>query len=552
MKKISILLSGILILAAIGCSDYLQTENLTEITDSNYYSTPAECQAALTGCYDALQLIYDDGTALPNAANVCDNLTFGSTGASDGEGYPMLDQFDQSVSPSDDMFGANWKNYYKGIYRCNVLIQRIDNADWTGNEATRNQVLAEAHFLRAYFYFDMVRMWERVPLLTEPSNDVIPQSEADATYTVIANDLLFAIDNASATPYSGIDQTTYGHANRWAAEAMLARVYLFYTGYYGKTDLVGLVDKTKALTSVEDVISNGGFGLVEDFYSLWPAAATYKAVKDGGALTNAVYAGETNKEIVFSIKYTNTSNYNGNTEGNHWLVMNGIRGQSFGKYGYGAGWGACTVVPSVYTSWDASDTRRDASIMAVTEEGMNYDKNSRNDVKEYTGYFTKKYVPQCDANGVDVTSLEPTVGVNFMIGQFQDYFVMRYADVLLMAAELGSANAATYLQQVRNRAYAGTAPTVAVTKDNIFEERRKEFAFEGIWYYDLLRYDSSLQYAANKVAINTTVLRGGVETAKVIDGANLVRTRGLFPIPFNEIDLSGGVYEQNEGWGTKY
>ena len=550
MKKISILYFALLAVMTTACSDYLDTENLTKKTDGNYYSNATECQEALVGCYDALQLIYDAGTALPNAANVCDDMTFGSTGYSDGEGYPMLDQFDQSVSPTDDMFGDTWGAYYKGIFRCNKLIEKIDNADWTGKETTRAQILAEAHFLRAYFYFDMVRMWERVPLLTAQNIENVMQSDADATYALIADDLLFAVDNGDKTAYASISQTTYGHANAWAAKALLARVYLYYTGYYGKTDLAGKVTKDIALNGLEDIIKDGGFDLVEDYYSLWPAAATYKAVKEGGTLADAAYAGETNKEIIFSIKYTYLSDYDGNTDGNHWLVMNGIRGAAIGQYGYGQGWGACTVVPAAYTEWDADDTRRDASILAIAEESIDYNKTARDDVKEYTGYFTKKYIPQCDATGKDLSQALYNGGNN-MIYQFQDFFVIRYADVLLMAAELGSANAETHFKKVRDRAYAGVAPDLAVTKDNIFEERRREFAFEGIWYYDMLRYDNTLQYAANRVSINTTILRGGNETTKIIDGNNLKRVRGLFPIPFNEIDLSGGTLEQNEGWGTK-
>ncbi|MBN2743501.1 MAG: RagB/SusD family nutrient uptake outer membrane protein [Marinilabiliaceae bacterium] len=551
MKKVTILYLAFLAVVATACSDYLDTENLTKKTDGNYYSTETECKEALVGCYDALQLIYDNGTALPNAANVCDDMTFGSTGYSDGEGYPMLDQFDQGVSPTDDMFGDNWAEYYKGIFRCNKLIEKIDNTDWTGKETTKAEILAEAHFLRAYFYFDMVRIWERVPLLETQSSENVPQAEADDTYTLIAKDLLFAAENGNKNPYASISQTTYGHANAWAAKAMLARVYLYYTGYYGKSDLVGLVTATDALNGLENIISEGGFDLVEDYNSLWPAAATGKAVKNGGTLADASYAGETNKEIIFSIKYTYMSDYNGNTEGNHWLVMNGIRGAASGKYGYGQGWGACTVVPSAYTEWDAKDTRRDASIIAIAEEGITYPTTARNDVKEYTGYFTKKYIPQCDASGKDLSQVLYGAANN-MIYQFQDFFVMRYADVLLMAAELGSTNAETYFKKVRNRAYAGTAPDLALNKDNIFEERRREFAFEGIWYFDMLRYESSLQYAADRVSINTTVLRGGNESAKVIDGNNLKRVRGLFPIPFDEIDLSGGLLEQNEGWGSKY
>jgi len=471
------------------------------------------------------------------------DMCFGGTGAADGDGYPMMDEFNMNVSPGDvNLFEGNWKQFYKGIFRCNSLLINLDKVEW-GDKADQKPIIeAEARFLRAYFYFDMVRMWEKVPLLTEPSAENIPQSEPDDIYSVVAEDLLFAVENASKSPYSQIAASGYGHATKWAAEGMLARVFLFYTGYYGKDDLVGMVTKEQALGFVEDIITNGGFDLVPNYADLWPAAAQYEAAKNGKPIYDNTYAGETNQEVVFSIKYTYTSDYNGNTDGNQWLVMNGLRKQSWIPNGYGSGWGANTVVPEVYQNWDASDTRRDASIMAISEESINYEQI--NDVKEYTGYFTKKYIPLCDTAG-NSTAVE-LGGVNFMIGQYQDYFVIRFADVLLMAAELGSANALTYLNKVRERAKA--EPVGGVTKDVIFEERRLEFAFEGIRYYDLLRYDNTLQYAASKVSYSGTVLTGGAQYTKTIDGSYLKLTRGLCQIPNNQITLSGGVLVQNTGW----
>jgi len=550
MKNIKLIAFAVVALLGSGCGDdFLSTEPITSKTDGNYYSTPAEANEALVGCYDALQLIWSgDGTSLPVAADVMSDLCFGGTGAGDGEGYPMMDQFDKTVSPADlNIFEGNWINYYKGIFRCNTLISKIEGVNWKGQETQKGQIEAEARFLRAFLYFDMVRMFERVPLLIKPTDANVPQAEPDETYTLIANDLQYAIENGKDLPYGSIVSTDYGHADKWAAESLMARVFLYYTGYYGKNDLVGLVTKSDALAYVEDVITNGGFGLVENYSDLWPAASTFAAAKTGNPIDQNTYAGETNKEIVFAIKYTYTSTYapaagqTGNTDGNGWLVMNGLRGVSWAQYGYGNGWGANTVLPSVYQNWDTQDTRRDASIMAIAEEGITFDNK---DQKEYTGYCTKKYIPTCDADGNSVAV--GLGGVNFMIGQFQDYFSIRYADVLLMAAELGSPNALTYVNDVHTR--AGLTPLASVDKDVIFEERRVEFAFEGIRYWDLLRYDHTLNYAASKVAFTGTVVTGGTTVDKVIDGNNLIATRGLFQIPNNQITLSGGVLKQNSGW----
>lgn len=544
MKNFKIIIYIWLVAIVSACSEnFLDTDVLTRKTDENFYSTPEECYEALVGCYDALQLIWADGVALPVAATVKADYAFGGTGASDGNGYSMLDEHNRNVSPGDlNLFEANWINYYKGIFRCNKLISRIDQADWSSNPQLKNQVLAQARFLRAFFYFDMVRMFERVPLVTRETKENIAQANPDDTYSLIAEDLIFAAEHASSITYQQIPATHHGHANKWAAKSLLARVYLYYTGYYNKADLVGMVTREQVLAHLENVIANSGYGLVESFYDLWPAASTYKAVKDGGTISNHNYAGETNKEVVFAIKYTYTSDYNGNTDGNHWMVMNGIRLQSIPKYGYGTGWGACTVMPEFYQNWSVEDTRRDASIMAVNQEGIAY--NQIKDMKEYTGYFTKKYVPTCDENGNSVA--ESYGGVNFMIGQFQDYFSIRYADVLLMAAELGSANALGYVNQVRNR--AGLSSLGSVNKEVIFQERMYEFAFEGLRYWDLLRYDHTLNYAASKITYSGTVKTGNNDVAKTRNGENIKTTRGLFQIPYNQITLSDNVLIQNNGW----
>ncbi|MDA3893084.1 MAG: RagB/SusD family nutrient uptake outer membrane protein [Salinivirgaceae bacterium] len=542
-------LKNILIIAGVvfftsSCSkDFLDTKPITKKTDATYYTTPQEIAEALTGCYDGLQLNYNGGTALPVASMVLSDLCFGGTGATDNDDYRMLDEFDINVAPSYmNMYQGGWQNMYKTIYRCNMVLSRMGQVDWGNTPELATELEAEARFIRAYTYFDLVRMFERVPLLTEPSTGNIPQSEPDETYKLITEDLLFAIKNGNTLKYNQIASTNYGHANKWAAASLMARVYLYYTGYYGKSDLLGLVSKTDALEYVEDVITNSSYGLVDNYYDLWPASANYQAVKNGGTLADNTYAGETNKEIVFAIKYTYTSSYDPeNTDGNHWMIMNGLRVTTWAPNGYAQGWGCSTVLSDVYNNWDANDDRREASIMAIEEEGIEFNEAG---VKEYTGYYTKKYTPTCDENGTPNASL--VGGEDFMIGNYQDYFAIRYADVLLMAAELGSSNALDYVNQVRNRSNAELL--TSVDKDVIFEERRLELAFEGIRYWDILRYDHTLAYAAQKVSFNGIVKTGGVDAQKIIDGSNLVNCRGLFQIPNDEITLSNGVLKQNPGW----
>ncbi|POY37464.1 RagB/SusD family nutrient uptake outer membrane protein [Solitalea longa] len=531
MKKIKLYILTFSLLSAGACTnDFLDTESVTLVSDENYYSTTKNVYSALVGCYDGLQTVWAGGVSLPVASEVMSDNAFGGTGNADGFNHQMMDEMDKLRSPSDvDLFGANWSAYYTAINRCNTLINRTQEKEWGTNQELINTYIAEARFLRAYLYFDMVRLWGNIPLLTSSTTENLPQANPDDVYKVIAEDLKFAKENLISTNYAAQPATERGRATKWAAEALLGRVFLYYTGYYGKADLAGVVSKADALAAVEDVITNGGFSLIPDFKNLWPVAGTN-------------YAGEDNSETVFAIKYTYTSDYNGNTDGNHWLVMTGLRGVN--SFPYGAGWGAETVNPKLWSAFSDKDTRRNASILSIEGEGVPFNATKKADQREYTGYFMKKYIPLVDENNVSVT--DPFGQKSFMISQFADYVSIRYADVLLMAAELGSGNAQKYFDDVRKRAYKTNFTSLGVTQDNIMKERRFEFVGEGLRYWDLLRQGVSV--AAGTIAETTTVLNGGVSTAKTISAANFNTTKGLQQIPNTQITLSNGVLKQNAGW----
>jgi hypothetical protein len=530
MKTIKIGIMAALLLLTGACKkSFLDVQPITTVTDENFYKTPADGFKALVGCYDGLQLIWSGGVSLPVAAEVLSDDCFGGTGNSDGYGYQALDEFDRARSPSDqNIFGLNWGYYYKAVYRCNVFLSKMDQINWGSDQALRNTYEAETRYIRAYLYFDMMRLWGHIPLLTAPSAENLPQADPAAVYKVIADDLKFAAANIKGVPYAAQDPSTHGRVTKYAAEALLARVYLFYTGYYTKPDLAGSVDKTAVLNGLEDVISTGGYDLLDKYANLWPAAS------------QDAYAGEDNKETVFAIKYTYTSDYNGNVDGNYWMVMTGIREQAI--FPYGNGWGGATVDPKLWNTFDVNDTRRGASIISIADENLNFTNQSKQ--REYTGYYIKKYSPMVDKNGVPL----PIVNGNpdFQIGQFQDYVSIRYADVLLMAAELGSPNAQTYFDRVRKRAYLDKFVSIAVTKENIMKERQLEFAFEGLRFYDLLR--QGVNVAAQQIAETATVLNGGASAVKTISASKIIETQGLQQIPYTQITLSNGTLKQNAGW----
>ena len=516
------------LLTTVSCSeDFLDAEPITEVTDANFYRTPGDAYSALVGVYDGMQIAVGGvaGLSYPVASMVLSDNMFGGAGNADDFGFQAVDEFDINRSPtSTNLYEPLWVAYYQAIYRSNVLLSKMDQIDWSENPELRTRYEAEARFIRGYLYFQMVKLWGSIPLLTEPTSDNIPQADPDEVYTVIAQDLLFGAENLPVEPYTAVDA---GRIDRWAAKSMLARVYLYYTGYYSQPDLVGLVSQSEALAHLEDVIENSGHGLVPEYAQLWPAAS----LED--------FAGEDNQEIVFSVKHTFTSDYNGNTDGNHWMVMLGMR--EFTHYPYANGWGI-TVTPELYNAYDEADERQEASIIAIEEEEIPFDKIESQ--REYTGYYTKKYTPIATEDGGSLAV--ELGGTDFQIGQYQDFYVIRYADVLLMAAELGSANAQSYFDQVRERAYGEEFTSIALTPERLQRERRLEFALEGLRYWDLLRM--GVEEAAEEIEVTTTLLSGGVEVQKTISSSNIIETQGLQQIPNNQITLSDGTLVQNPGW----
>lgn len=570
--KIYIMALGLAGMGLASCTaDFLDVESKVESTTGNFYRTEVDAYRALLGCYDGWQCTTSNtGCGFYFASEAMADECFAGTGISDARNYQVIDRFDQGQSPADlNIFEQDWKNYYAAVYRCNELIAHEEQIEWNSEE-TRGLYMGECRALRALCYFDMVRLWGNIPLFTEPVNENRPQVSPDEVYNVIFSDLLYAATNIPASAYPKSDAATNdGHITKYAAQALLARVYLFYTGYYGKEPQVEGVTKASVLQGLEDFIAvaeSEGYGLVPLFKDLWPAAST---AWEGDAATGytqvSTYAGRGNMETVLAQKFNYTSDYNGNSDGNRWLVNMGLRNFSWAPYG--RGWGGCTVNPKMWNAYSSGDMRREASIINIEGEGISSDaafEDMYDDQREYTGYYVKKYTSmskwQQDETSGEWSLVDEVAGLgdgDFQISQYQDFIVMRYADVLLMAAELGSPNAQDYLDQVRERAYteeddegnpvlSGYYQRVSATPENIMKERMLEFAFEGQRYWDLLR--QGVDYAAGVIAENVSVVSGGNPDNVSISASNITAKQGLMQIPSNQITLSNNVLKQNAGW----
>lgn len=572
--KLYILGLGLASMGLASCTaGFLDVESKTESTTDNFYRTESDAWRALIGCYDGWQCTSSSaGCAFYFASEVMADECFAGMGNTDARNYQVIDRFDASQSPSDmNILETEWTNYYAAVYRCNELLAHESQIAWNSEE-TKGTYLGECRAIRAICYFDMVRMWGNIPLFTDPVNENRPQADPDEVYSVIFSDLLYAVNNIPASAYpKSAAASNDGHITKYAASALLARVYLFYTGYYGKEPQVEGITKSAVLQGLEDFIAvaeSEGYGLVDEFKNLWPAASTTWALNKstGDYEQTSTYAGDGNKEVVLAQKFNYTQDYNGNNDGNRWLVNMGLRNY-LGHAPYGRGWGGCTVNPKMWTAYGTGDERREASIINLVSEGI-FDEadfeTSYKDQREYTGYTVKKYTPMSkwlkDETSGAWSLVDEISGLgegDFQISQYQNFIVMRYADVLLMAAELGSPNAQEYLNKVRQRAYtsededgsltlSSNYREVTATKDNIMNERMLEFAFEGQRYWDLLR--QGVEYAASQIATNTSVTSGGNPDNVTIKESDIVKKQGLSQIPNNQITLSNGVLKQNEGW----
>jgi hypothetical protein len=542
---------GCILLGMTGCSDsFLDTSSKSSQTDDNFYRTVSDAQLALNGCYDGYQVAYCyNGANFQVASELMSDNCFAGGGTADDTNFQAIDRFDKSYTQSNNIFEAQWQYYYSAINRCNMLLSKEEQINWGSTESdeqVHKNIIGQCRALRALCYFDLTRMFGSVPLLTEPSVNKSKEAEPSAIYAQIAQDLKYAADNIKLGAYNASSWKTQnnGLISEWAAGALLARVYLFYTGYYGASDLAGVVTKDEVKTELVNIITNGGFNLLSDYSSLWPCASRKSS---SNSYTWAVdnYAGESNQEVLFNLKFDSNSDQGTNQNGAIPLIS--MRNTKYSPYG--TGWGVCTVNSKLYMAYSSIDKRRDASIINIDGEGVSKSANfnTAKDWREYTGYSIKKYSALCYYDGTDNVKIE-NPAADFQYNQGQDFIVMRYADVLLMAAELGCADAQTYFNKVRTR--AGLTDSKTATVENILEERRLEFAFEGLRYWDLLRQGVS---TAAKVLVNNqnniSVQNGGVAATVTVSENNIVAKKGLLQKPTNQITLMGSEYlSQNSGW----
>lgn len=566
MKKLIYFTSIVAIVLATSCSEeYLDTDNLYGKSLETFYKTPQDIEESMAGVYNAIYTpnVHSNESI---AATLMSDMMLGG-GGPDDKSAKYVDNFED---PAEDTYRDMWTQCYSGIARANAIIEKTAEADFTRYfespekaQEFKDQAIGEALFMRAFFYFRLAKFFGGVPMIVavDDPKDVGRSSYSD-TFAQIASDLVNAIETMPATPFPSIPTSRYGHANKWVAEAYLARVFLFYTGYMtnmegqGTNDLPlaggGSLSKNEVTAYLEDCINNSGHKLASDFRNLWPysylnqsAGSTVLPWAEAEGLSwvgqdgHSPTFGTGNYETMFVQRFSfgDWGWQNGNIYTNRLCLFTAIRGNSLTPFGEGWGWG--TVNPKLWTGWSDDDPRKVGSILQLGQADQGTDGYKFPDnADHHTGYFNKKYTAlQHSGKGMFV-QLYSWGNADMQLMHAQDFIFMRFADVLLMHSEI--TGTAEGMNEVRAR--AGLDP-VGYSLEALKEERLHELSFEALRWFDLVRWGDV------NTAFNDVI---SVKNAGGVDAQYRVtyrpETKGLVPIPETEIRLSGGVYEQNPGW----
>ena len=485
---------------------------------------------------------------------ITDDAHKGSTDSDQADLY-LLEIYDWT---SANPYLTVWDGRFAGVNRANAvidLISKVEGADLTGK-------LAEARFLRGHYNFELQKMFGNVPYISEENfaNSEFNQPNSGPIWDQVEADFQFAVDNLPAT------QAEVGRPTSWAAKAFLAKAHMFQNDY------------SAALPILTDVINNGPYSLLPEF------------------LDNFTIAGENGSEAIFSIQFTADAgqSFNGNRGGT--LNFPNALGFCCGFYqptqdlvnAYQTD--AATGLPLLDT-FNQSDVTNDQDLTSADpftphtgplDPRIDYTVGRRG--IDYNGYGTMPGQDWIRATDGDISGPylpkkniyqageDANIGTGAWGQQHSgvNYHLMRFADVLLMAAEaeveIGSLeNARGYVNQVRSRALnmsylqneAGTGDAAnyvigtydvawtdqAVARQAVRFERRLELAMEGHRLFDLRRWgvaESVINaYTANEAR---TIPNFGTKVGTYTANMNLM------PIPINAIDLSGGVLQQNPGF----
>ena len=499
MKKTNIFfIAMISLLSAIGCTDnFLDVPPQGQLTPSDYFSSsPDASTEVVNAVYNALLQTNVHGFPWLGVASITsDDADKGSSPGDTGTDKNLLNNF--TFGPEAVSFDNIWEGNYVGVMRANYAIDVLPII--TVSADLKKRLTGEAHFLRAYFYWNLVRCFGGVPLITfvpNPSDQAQKEqartrATSDQIYAQIITDLSVAVD--SLTTLSELPVLELGRATSGAALGLRAKVYM-YMGEWAN-----------AVADARSVIAQGEYSLDTPYADIWREV------------------GENSSGSLFEVQCRGLTP---NTAIGGFTETQSIRGQF--------GWGFNTPTQDLYDAYPSGDIRRDATFIEPSEvlwDGVKVISNTENPYYNYKAYVS--YTKETYNGDAWQTN--------------KNYRVLRYADVLLILCEglyhtdPSNADIYTYLSAIRQRAglSAVTASDFSTSEELLYEillERRLELAMENDRFFDLIRqgrqYDPLIPIAALGVSKNEN---SEFEWPK----------NALFPIPQKQRQLSGGKLTQN-------
>lgn len=525
------------VFALTSCSDYLDTPSKSALSDKDMYSTAANVDKMLTGVYGCLKPFSTYYFIM--SENRSDN--FFQTVESKNNSYADCSQFNATNLVSNSLIRDCWLNHYQLIAAANALIARQGEASNLSDELKR-QYEAEARFLRALSYFDMVRFYGNIPVsltvLTADEAFQLPQSEPLEVYNnAIVPDLLYAIDNLADKAVDCNGKIHTERATKLAAKALLGKVYMQMAGY-------PLRQKTKGLAQnlFKEVID------AWDFNNRW--------AKDINEWNRMWIHENDNKYFIFEIQYI-TEKDQGNpaaplarpgtssddafcsaylTAGSHIYMNRELQNEL--TTGYDA---------SIKDLDDIIDKRWFNSINIAQyydEENAVYRGGNPNTDAFITKFFEHKMKRDSLGFGnMDASIIDRSYWP-------QNWPILRIEDIMLLYAEcLGPvSDGYTYLNKTRTRAGLSSLSGLSAEtfQQQVVQERRKELLGEGHRWFDQVRLNTYVQDSQHKFQYHYDNIRQ--DENYLIYITRVTQNSALYPIPLSQIRATGSLYKQNPGY----
>jgi hypothetical protein len=507
MKKIKILSGFILVFTLLtSCEDFIDLKPESYLSETNYYKNYDEINTALVGCLGGMRAPLSTEWMLTEVRT--DNAKQASTGSSSTGNLELNDLNMYAVSSEHLQVYNYWYDVYKNIYSVNLVLKALGvkynpetgtddfvDIDITIDSTKRAKLAGEALFIRAYHYFNLVRLYGGVFMMTEPLTPPqakkINRSTSADIYKLILADLQLSTTMLGRTRYSS-SSSELGRPTLWASKALLAKVYLSEE----------TPNKADALPLLIDIILNSGHSLLTNYSDVF-------------TITN-----EMNAEIIFAVRYKAGGLGLGSPFANLFAPTN-----SGSSVISGDGMGYNYPTNDFNAALSLTDLRR-PSIMATF-------------AAKSTFYVTKYLSAVMIKNDAE-----------------NDWPVLRYSDVLLMMAEAqGYPAGVAYINKTRTRAGLAVLPAT-VNSQTLFEvellkERRLEFAFENQRFFDLVRLGvlvPTIQtYYASEYALHYSKYKPVIPLAEL--QARVTVEKELLPIPQREIDTNNDlIIPQNPGY----